>query len=1109
MNSLTHLIKSFIFRLVKSFAVLSLILALSGLTSTNVAVAQKKEDKKGKEKEVEKDKKELNSGTFSSLKFRSIGPAFSSGRISDFAVNPDNTDQYYVAVASGHVWKTVNNGTTWDPVFDSYGAYSTADVEIDPNNPYAVWVGTGEYNSQRSVGYGDGVYKSEDGGKSFTNMGLKNSEHIGRIIIDPRNSHVYVAAQGPLWGPGGDRGLYKTLDGGKTWDKIHDVSPNTGITDIVMDPRNPDVLYCASYQRRRHVFTLINGGPESAIYKSTDAGKTWNKLTSGLPSGDVGRIGLAISPVNPDIIYAIIEAQGETGGFFRSTDRGASWARMNNYKTESAQYYNRIFCDPVNPNKVYSVETVTKFTLDGGKTWSSLGNDKRHVDDHAMWINPKNPDHFLIGGDGGIYETRDGAKRWRHFGNLPIIQFYRVFADNAEPFYYVYGGTQDNNSMGGPSRTTNSMGINNEDWFVTNGGDGFESAVDPTNPNIVYAQAQYGYIVRYDKLSGEAIYIQPQPPSGEAYRWNWNSPLIISPHSPTRLYFAANKLFRSDDRGNSWKVISPDLTQQIDRNQIPVMGIIQSPEAVAKNASTSLFGNIVSLTESTKKEGLIYVGTDDGLIQVTENGGETWTKYNKFPGVPDTSYISCLAASQFDENVVYATFDAKKNNNLKPFVLKSSDKGKSWQNITGNLPERGTVYHIIQDHIKSELLFAGTEFGIFFTYNEGKSWIQLKGGLPTVCVPDIDIQKRENDLVIATFGRSFYVLDDYSPLRLVTDELINTKSLLFPVKDGLMFLNSDGKYGQGHNYYMAANPSIGATFTYYLKEVPKTKKQIRQEAEKEARKKKEAIRYPTLEELIAEDNEITASLLFTITDNMGNIIRKIKTNPSSGINRLTWNFRYPSFNPADGEGDYSDGGSGIPVLPGTYKVSMSMIHNGVEKPLGEPQTFICKRLTNTVLPDPNPAATKDFYARVASLSNAVSGVNILSEDVGKKLKAFKEALHRTNANTLELQNKVIELEKQNKQIQIALNGDEAIAKRNENQPPSISERIGNVVWTHWGSSAAPTETMKTNYDIAANEFEPILNKIRKMVEVDIKDLERQLDQLNSPYTPGRIPNWRK
>lgn len=1088
-----------------------LMLIFTVLSSTISAFAAKKDDKKGKDsdKDKDKDKKELNSGTFSALKFRSIGPAFASGRIADFAVNPDNPDNYFVAVASGHVWRTKNNGTTWEPIFDNYGSYSTSDVELDPNNPYILWVGTGEYNSQRSVGYGDGVYKSEDGGKSFTNMGFKNSEHIGRIIIDPRNSHVYVAAQGPLWGPGGDRGLFKSTDGGKTWDTCLYVSANTGITDIVMDPRNPDVLYCASYQRRRHVFTLINGGPESAIYKSTDAGKTWNKLSGGLPSGDVGRIGLAISPVKPDIIYAIIEAQGETGGFFRSTDRGASWSKMNNYKTESAQYYNRIFCDPVNPDKVFSVETVTKYTLDGGKTWTNLGNDKRHVDDHAMWINPKNPDHFLIGGDGGIYETRDGAKSWRHFGNLPVIQFYRVFADNAEPFYYVYGGTQDNNSMGGPSRTTCGMGINNEDWFVTNGGDGFESAVDPSNPNIVYAQAQYGYLVRYDKLSGEAMFIQPQPPTGEAYRWNWNSPLIISPHSPTRLYFAANKLFRSDDRGNSWKVISPDLTQQIDRNQIPVMGIIQSPEAVAKNASTSLFGNIVSLTESTKKEGLIYVGTDDGLIQVTEDGGGSWTKYGHFSGVPDTCYVSCLTASLFDENVVYATFDAKKKNNLKPFVFKSSDKGKSWQNITGNLPERGTVYHIIQDHVKPDLLFVGTEFGIFFTYNDGKNWIQLKGGLPTVNVPDIDIQERENDLVIATFGRSFYVLDDYSPLRLVTDSLINTEALLFPVKDGLMFLNSDGKYGQGHNYYMASNPPVAATFTYYLKEVPKTKKQIRQEAEKEARKKNEPIKYPTLDELKAEDEEVAASLMFTITDEQGNIIRKIKTGASSGINRLTWNFRYPAFGAADGEGDYSDGGSGIPVLPGIYKVSMSMLHNGTEKPLGTPQTFNCKKLNNTVLPDANPVATKAFYEKLASLSNAVSGVNNLSGDITKKLNSFKEALHRTKSNTLDLQNKVLELEKQNKQIQIALNGDEAIAKRNENQPPSVSERVGMVVWANWGSTSAPTETMKMNYDIAAQEFEPLLAKIRGMLETDIREIERQLDQLNSPYTPGRIPNWKK
>ena len=656
---------------------------------------------------------------------------------------------------------------------------------------------------------------------------------------------------GPLWGPGGERGLYKTTDGGTSWVKILDISENTGITDIVYDPRNPDVLYAASYQRRRHVWTLVNGGPESAIYKSEDAGKTWNKLTNGLPGGDVGRIGLAISPVNPDYVYAIIEAEGESGGFFRTVNRGASWEKMSDHVSPSPQYYNRIFCDPADVDKVFSVETVTYYTTDGGKTWTALGLNRRHVDDHALWIDPRNTRHLLIGGDGGIYESFDHGEHWDFKENLPVTQFYRVSVDNSEPFYYVYGGTQDNNSMGGPSQTTRRSTLS-DDWFVTNGGDGFETAIDPVDPNIVYAQSQHGGLVRYDRRTEEAIDIQPQPPHGEAYRWNWNSPIIVSPHHPHRLYFAANKLFRSDDRGNSWEVVSPDLTRQIDRNLLPVFGKIQSPEAVAKNASTSFYGNIVALDESPVKEGLLYVGTDDGLIQVSEDGGKNWIQYESFPGIPANTYVDFLLASQHDENTVYACFDARKQNNLKPYILKSTDKGRTWQSLTANLPQRGTVYCIAEDHIDKDLLFIGTEFTVYFSSNGGRIWTKLSSGLPTTCVMDMSIQKRENDLVVATFGRGFYILEDYSPLRGLSNQKLESEALIFPVKDARAFVRTGTKYGQGSTYYTNDNPPVAATFTYYLNDIPKTLRQERKDEEKKARAEKKEISYPDLNRLKQE-----------------------------------------------------------------------------------------------------------------------------------------------------------------------------------------------------------------------------------------------------------------
>ncbi|HYX06641.1 MAG TPA: hypothetical protein VE912_07895, partial [Bacteroidales bacterium] len=659
------------------------LLVIAFLFSTTGMVQAAKKDKGTDQSKA----KSAYDSIISGMKFRSIGPAYSSGRIADFAVNPKDHSEYYVGVASGNVWKTTNDGITWQPVFDNYGAYSIGVVTMDPNNHNVVWVGTGENNHQRALGYGDGVYKSLDGGKSFKNMGLKNSRQIGGILVDPRNSDVvYVAAEGSAWGPGGDRGLYKTEDGGDTWSKILYISENTGVNCIVFDPRDPDVIYASSEQRRRRVFTKIGGGPETAIYKTTDGGNNWKKLTSGLPHEDMGGMGLAVSPVNPDVVYAIIEAANDAGGFFRSTNRGESWQKMSSYHS-SGQYYNEIYCDPKDVDKVYSVETISKVTTDGGKTWKNVGNNARHVDDHALWIDPDNTSHFLIGSDGGIYESWDDGENYDFKENLPVTQFYRVTVDNNQPFYFVYGGTQDNNSMGGPSQNISRLGVTSGEWFLTNGGDGFWGAIDPVNPDIVYAESQYGNVARYDRKSGEAIAIRPEPGKGElTFRWNWNTPLIISPHSHTRIYMAANKVFRSDDRGNSWKEISGDLTAQIDRNTWPVMGKFWSVDAVAKDVSTSLYGTIVSLDESPVKENLLYVGTDDGLIQVTEDAGGSWRKSESFPGVPAHTYVSDVFPSRFDENVVYAAFDNTKSDDFKPYLLKSTDKGKTWESIASNLP---------------------------------------------------------------------------------------------------------------------------------------------------------------------------------------------------------------------------------------------------------------------------------------------------------------------------------------------------------------------------------------------------------------------------------------
>jgi photosystem II stability/assembly factor-like uncharacterized protein len=1045
------------------------------------------------------------------LKWRNIGPAFTSGRIADFAVNPQNHNEYYVAAASGNIWKTTNNGITFDPVFDSYGAYSLGCLAIDPNNPFVVWAGTGENNHQRALGYGDGVYKTIDGGKSWKNMGLKDSRQIGGIVIDPRNSNIiFVAAEGSVWGSGGDRGLYKSLDGGKTWKKILNISENTGVNNIIFDPRNPDVMYATSEQRRRHVFTKIGGGPETSVYKSIDAGETWDKIISGLPTTDMGGIGIAISPVNPDILYLILEASENKGGTFRSTNRGATWEKMSDY-TSQGQYFNELYCDPKNPDKVYNVDMLTRVTLDGGKTWNPIGVKNRHVDDHAIWIDPQYTDHFLIGGDGGVYETFDGGNNYSFKQNIPITQFYRVTVDNSSPFYYVFGGTQDNNSMGGPSATISSDGIVNSDWFITNGGDGFWSAVDPENPNIVYAESQYGGMVRYDRASGEMMDIRPEPQKGDStFKWNWNTPLFVSPHNHTRIYCAAQKVFRSDDRGDSWQEISGDLTAKIDRNSFPVMGKFWSIDAVSKDKSTSLYGEIISLCESPVKENLIYAGTDDGLIQVTENVKD-WRKIDDFPDIPEHTYVSDICPSKFDANIVFASFDNMLRDDFKPYLLKSNDKGKSWFSIAGNLPKNGTVHSIEQDFVNPDLLFAGTEFGIFVTVDGGKIWTQLKNGLPTIPVRDIAIQKRENDLVIATFGRGFYILDNYSSLRDVNDNLIKKDANLFPVKDALIYVQTVGRYGQGASYFKAPNPDFGAQFTYYIKDVPKTLNQFRKDKEKDLFKEGKPIYQPTDEEIRTEQNEKNPYLVFTIKDESGNIIRRLTKEAAKGLNRINWNLEYYDPDPVTNIDKFNPIAvvkSSSFALPGKYSVSMAMVTRDGVKELAGPIQFNVIPLKNTTLPADKRDVLVAFQRQAFELLREVRGAENFLKDMMKRIENIKYAINVTPGIPVDLMNKADNISKELTLIDLKFNRDTNRPSPEENSPSPVTfeERLNVLAFTHNRSTSNITRNEQNAYSALISEFPSVLDRLKFIYNNDLKNIESDLEKYNAPWTPGRIPD---
>ena len=1067
------------------------------------------------------------------LRLRSLGPAFMSGRIADIAVDPEDRSTWYVATASSNVWKTENRGTTWTPVFDDYPSYSTGAVAIDPNDSNVIWLGTGENTSQRSVGWGDGVYKSLDGGRSWENMGLRSSGHVGRIVVDPRDSDVaYVAAMGGLWAPGGERGLYKTTDGGAAWTPVLQISEHTGVADVHLDPRNPDVLYAVAYQRRRHVGVLVAGGPESGVWKSTDGGATWRVVGAGLPQGDLGRIALAVSPVDPDVVYALVAATEDRSGFYRSDDRAESWVRMSAYVVVDPQYYGELYPDPHRMDRVYAADVRLHVTEDGGRTFEPVNTRFKHVDNHAVVFDPADPEYLLVGTDGGIYESFDRAKTWRYAANLPLTQFYRVGLDDAAPFYTVYGGTQDNSSVGGPSRTANVHGIRNSDWFVTHGGDGFQVRVEPGNPNILYTQSQYAGIVRYDRASGETLDVQPQPEAGEgALRWHWDAPLLISPHDPRRVWFAAQKLFRSDDRAGRWTAASGDLSRGLDRNQRPVMGRIWPPEAVWKNVFTSPYGTIVALDESPLVEGLLYAGTDDGLIQVTENGGGAWRRQEEFPGVPAMAYVADVTASRHDPDRVYAVFNNHKEGDFRPYVARSEDRGETWESIAGDLPEGQAVWTLVEDHVDPNLLFLGTEFGLFATLegtepsggtpgsrardggtrHAGPSWVRLKGGLPTISVRDLEIQRRENDLVLATFGRGFYVLDDYSPLRFMDEALAAERAYLFPVKDAWAYVPSRPMGGQekgtmGDAFFTAPNPPFGAVFTYYLPEDLESAKERRKREEQARLARGEEIAYPERRALAAEDVERPPEVLLVVSDEAGDVVRRVPGPRRAGLHRVAWNLRYASAAPPGPGGREGDGPM---AAPGLFSVRPVAVRNGVYEDLAQPRSFRVEPLGAATLPAADRDALLAFQREVAALQRAALAVDRAARETGDRLGLLRRAVRAApGLDAAAYETRIAAFETRLFDLRRVLSRDRTALDRAEFAPPSILDRIGRIARAGFTATSAPTATHRDSRAVATDQLADVSEALRVLAEDELAALEAELEAAGVPWTPGRpIPRW--
>lgn len=1036
---------------------------------------------------------------------RNVGPAFLSGRIADIKTHPENESVWYVATGSSGVWKTLNAGTTWTPIFDDQPSYSTGCITLDPSNPDVVWVGTGENVGGRHVAYGDGIYRSDNGGTTWKNMGLKKSEHISEIIVHPDNSDVvWVAVQGPLWTSGGERGLYKTTNGGTSWKRVLGNDQWTGVTDIMIDPRNPQILYAATWDRHRTVAALMGGGPGTALYRSDDGGENWTKLTEGLPESNMGKIGITISPQNPDVVYAAIELDRKSGAVYRSSNRGASWTKMSDTVSGGTgpHYYQELYASPHEFDRLYLMNVRVLTSGDGGKTFVQLKERDKHSDNHAIVFKKDDPNYIMLGTDAGIYETFDNAETWRYIKNLPLTQFYKVAVNNAEPFYHIFGGTQDNGSAGGPSATDEREGIANKHWYKTLFADGHQSATDPVYNDIIYAETQQGGLYRIDLTTGEQVSVQPKAGLGESHeRFNWDAPILVSPHNPKRLYFASYRVWKSESRGDDWEPISGDLTRNEDRLTLPIMGRKQSWDNAWDVGAMSNYNTITSLAESPVQEGLLYAGTDDGFIQVSENGGESWRKIPVTAlGLAPRTFVNDIKADLFDANTVYVALDNHKEGDFNPYLFKSTDKGQSWQSISGNIPDRTLVWRMVQDPVKKNLLFAATEFGIYTSLNGGTSWQKL-GGAPTISFRDLTIQKRENDLVAASFGRGFFVLDDYSALREFTEDNLSQKGKLFTPRTAKWFVPRSNIGNTGADYYFAKNPTYGAVFTYHLADEYQTAKEVRKEKETSLNKNKADIPFPGWDALDTERQEKEAQVVLSIQDSQGNVINKISQKAFQGSHRMAWNFSH--FNPysiSDSPSRYRGGGA--LAKPGTYQASLSLVQNGEVIPLDGPISFEVKALREGVLKGVSHEEYNAYLTEITQVYKSISAVRDVLSESGKMHKAMVTALAQAKILPGTLEPKLEALKLDLTRIKQSISGSPSRREVGERNPAGIQSFLSNAM-VGLRNSYGPTPLHRKSLKIAKELLIQLRAEVKTISEVRIPDIEAALKAADAPYILGQ------
>lgn len=1049
------------------------------------------------------------------LPLRGIGPGLMSGRLSDIEVHPNHPSTWYVAAGSGGVWKTTNAGTTWTPIFDDQPSYSIGEITLDPTNPDVVWVGTGENVSGRHVGWGDGVYRSLDGGRSWQRMGLPRSEHIGRILVDPRDGNrVLVAAEGPLWSAGGDRGVYRSTDGGATWTPVLQIDENTGATDLEFDPRNPDVVYAASYQRRRHVWGFLGGGPGSGIWKSVDNGKTWRRLKTGLPGGDMGKIGLAVTPADPSLVYATIEAGEEERGFYRSRDRGESWEKRNGYISGGTgpHYYQEIEASPLDSNRVYQMDVFLHVTRDGGASMDVVetGHDK-HSDNHALWIDPADGDHLLVGTDGGLYESFDEGKTFRHFPNLPVSQFYKVALNDREPFYDVLVGAQDLGTLHGPSRTLNVDGIRNQDWYVPLGADGYGVAFDPRDPDLLYLMFQEGMLFRKDRRNDEGVMIRPQPAPGDApERWNWDSPLLVSPHNPDRIYYGSQRVWRSDDRGGSWTPISGDLTQGRARYEQKFFGRVWSVDSLFDHNAMSKYATTTAISESPLREGTLAVGTDDGLVQVTTDGGKSWKRAAAIPGLPALSFVNDVEMSLHDAETLYIAADNHKNGDFKPYVFESTDLGRTWRSMAGDLPAGEIVWALQQDHVRPDLFFVGTERGLYFSADRGAHWHKL-GGAPTIPFRDLKLHRRDGDLVGASFGRGVYVLDDYAPLRDL-EAALGQEGVLFPVRDAWWFVpiqlgQAPGRPELGTDDFTTPNPPHGALFTYFLREAPTSAREARKAGEKELREKGEDVPFPGFDRLRAEALETAPKVLVIVSDSAGRKVRWIEGPAKEGLHRVSWDLRGPApdpvvLDPPAFRSPWESAPFGPLVAPGRYSAELVLVSASGARPLGAAQSFEVKPVPN-LPPGTDPAAVAAFQGETAEAGRRLASVASELGLIKNQLRRMRATLGETPRADLALYGLLDAVGKAVADLDLRIQGDPARQRLSESEAPSIGDRLWTIRFGHWQMRQMPTATQKRDLELAKAGLDALERELKALIAGDLAKLEEAFAAAGAPWTPGR------